>query len=162
MVQQNLCTPRRLGRSVSNPMNFIRPLLLAMCILALPGCMSYSSKAVTELDHESDVFASAGCQNSRQNAGIHDNLKNIKLVASSSLMLIAGPVMAIPVLFANVGLNTADHIAANEIKSKCGGQPLSTEKVTRSIAVDAGLGLLTGSVLNGASVPISTTLASKP
>jgi hypothetical protein len=98
MVQQNLCTPSRLGRSVSNPMNFIRPLLLAMCVLALPGCMSYSSKAVTELDHESDVFASAGCQNSRQNAGIHDNLKNIKLVASSSLMLIAGPVMAIPVL----------------------------------------------------------------
>jgi hypothetical protein len=108
------------------------------------------------------VFATAECQNSRQNAGIHDNLKNIKLAASSSLMLIAGPVMAIPVLFANVGLNTADHISANEIKSNCGGQPLTNEKVTRSIAVDTGLGLLTGSVLNGASVPISTAVASKP
>ena len=143
-------------------MTLIRPLVLAMCVLALPGCMSYSSKAVTELDHDSDVFATAECQNSRQNAGIHDNLKNIKLAASSSLMLIAGPVMAIPVLFANVGLNTADHMSANEIKSNCGGQPLTNEKVTRSIAVDTGLGLLTGSVLNGASVPISTAVASKP
>jgi hypothetical protein len=124
--------------------------------------MSYSSKAVAELDHESEVFTSAECQNSRQNAGHHDNLKNIKLVASSSLMLIAGPVIAIPVLLANVGLNTADHLKANEIKSNCGGQALTNEKVTRSIAFDAGLGLLTGTVLNGASVPINATLASKP
>ena len=77
-------------------------------------------------------------------------------------MLIAGPVMAIPVLFANVGLNSADQLSANEIKSKCGGQPLTNEKMTQSIAVDTGLGLITGSVLNGASVPISTTLTSKP
>ena len=143
-------------------MTLIRSLVLIICVLALPGCMSYSSKAVGELDHESDAFTSAECQNSRQNAGVHDSLKNIKLAASSSLMLIAGPVMAIPVLFANVGLNTADHISANEIKSNCGGQPLTNEKVTRSIAVDTGLGLLTGSVLNGASVPISTAVASKP
>ena len=143
-------------------MTFIRPIVLAMCVLALPGCMSYSSKAVGELDHESDAFTSAECQNSRQNAGLHDSLKNIKLVASSSLILIAGPVMAIPVLFANVGLNTADHLKANEIKSNCGGQALTNEKVTRSIAFDASLGLLTGTVLNGASVPISTTLVNKP
>ena len=143
-------------------MTLIRSILLAMCVLALPGCMSYSSKAVAELDHESEAFTSAECQNSRQNAGIHDSLKNIKLVASSSLMLIAGPVMAIPVLFANVGLNTADHLKANEIKSNCGGQALSTEKLTQSIAVDTGLGLLTGSALSGVAVPINTTLASKP
>ena len=143
-------------------MTFIRALVLAMSILALPGCMSYSSKAVAELDHESDAFTSAECQNSRQNAGIHDNLNNIKLAASSSLILMAGPVMAIPVLLANVGLNTADHLKANEIKSSCGGQALSTEKVTRSIAIDTGLGLLPGAALNGASVPIGATLVSKP
>ena len=143
-------------------MTFIRFIVLAVCVLALPGCMSYSSKAVAELDHESEAFTSAECLNSRQNAGHHDNLKNIKLVASSSLMLIAGPVMAIPVLLANVGLNTADHLKANEINSNCGGQALTSEKVTRSIAFDAGLGLLTGTVLNGASVPINATLASKP
>ena len=143
-------------------MTFMRSLLLVMFVLVLPGCMSYSTKAVAELDHESGAFASAECENSRQNAGIHDSLKNIKLVASSSLMLIVGPVMAIPVLFANVGLNTADHINANEIKTKCGGQALSIEKLTQSIAVDTGLGLLTGSALSGASVPIGTTLSSKP
>ena len=143
-------------------MTLLRALVLLMCVLALPGCMSYSTKAVAELDHESDAFKSAECQNSRQNAGIHDSLKNIKLVASSSLMLIAGPVMAIPVLFANVGLNTADHLKANEIKTKCGGQALSSEKLTQSIAVDTGLGLLTGTALSGAAVPISSTLASKP
>jgi hypothetical protein len=143
-------------------MTLIRSLLLSMCVLVLPGCMSYSTKAAAELDHESEAFTSAECQNSRQNAGIHDSLKNFKLVASSSLMLIAGPVMAIPVLFANVGLNTADHLKANEIKSNCGGQALSTEKLTQSIAVDTGLGLLTGSALSGVAVPINTTLASKP
>ena len=143
-------------------MTLLRALVLLMCVLALPGCMSYSTKAVAELDHESDAFKSAECQNSRQNAGIHDNFKNIKLMAGSSLMLIAGPVMAIPVLFANVGLNTADHLKANKIKSNCGGQALTNEKVTRSIAFDASLGLLTGTMLNGASVPISTTLVNKP
>ena len=70
--------------------------------------------------------------------------------------------MAIPVLFANVGLNTADHLKANEIKSNCGGQALTIEKMTQSITFDTSLGLLTGTVLNGASVPISTTLSSKP
>jgi hypothetical protein len=143
----------------------IRLLPLAFGLLFLPGCTSYSSAAIAELSDRSDQsaeFQSAGCQSARQNAWLHDDLKNVKLWATPSLLLIAGPVMVVPVLFANVGLNTADHLTANEIKTNCGGKALTDAQITQSIAVDTGLGVLTGTVLSGSVAPASTAFVSKP
>ena len=90
-------------------------------------------------------------QNARQNAWLHDDLKSIKTVAGPALLIIAGPVLLVPVLFANVSLSTADHLTANDIKAECGGRALSADKVTQSIALDASISVLTGAVIPAAS-----------
>ena len=134
-----------------------RRILLAWVALCLTGCASYSSKAIGSLDNQHPAFHTIDCQNARDNAWIHEDLKQIKLVAGPSLLLIAGPVMAIPVLLANVGLNTADHLKANDIKTLCGGKALTPDELTQSIVIDTGISAATGALLPGATV-----LASKP
>jgi hypothetical protein len=140
----------------------IRLLLFVTGALVLQGCASHSSTAIANLDYQSNDFNTAGCQHARQNAWLHDELKSLRLLAGPSLLLIAGPVMAVPVIFANVGLNTVDHLKANDIKSSCGGKTLTGEQITQSIALDAGLTVLTGTVLNSAVTPGASSLISKP
>ena len=132
-------------------------LLITVAAVFLTGCASYSSKAIGSLDNQHPAFESIDGQNARQNAWVHEDLKQIKLVAGPSLLLIAGPVLAIPVLLANVGLNTADHLKANDIKSLCGGKALTPDELTQSIVIDTGLTAATGTLLPG-----GTALASKP
>ena len=72
-------------------------------------------------------------------------------MAGPALLIIAGPVLLVPVLFANLGLSTADHLTANDIKTQCGGLALSADQVTQSIALDAGIYVLTGAVIPAAS-----------
>ena len=134
-----------------------RRILLAWVALCLTGCASYSSKAIGSLDNQHPAFDTIDCQTARDNAWIHEDLKQIKLVAGPSLLLIAGPVMAIPFLLANVGLNTADHLKANDIKTLCGGKALTPDELTQSIVIDTGVSAATGALLPGATV-----LASKP
>jgi len=125
--------------------------MLVIGALVLQGCASHSSTAVADLSHQGEVFNSPACQNARQNAWLHDDLKTIKTMAGPALLIIAGPVLLVPVLFANVGLSTADHLTANDIKTECGGRALSADQVTQSIALDAGMSLLTGAVIPAAS-----------
>lgn len=132
-------------------------LLITVAAICLTGCASYSSKAIGSLDNQHPAFESIDCQNARQNAWVHEDLKQFKLVAGPSLLLFAGPVLAIPVLLANVGLNTADHLKANDIKSLCGGKALTPDELTQSIVIDTGLAAATGALLPG-----GTALASKP
>jgi hypothetical protein len=127
-----------------------RPLLLIV-LLVLQGCASHSSTAVADLSQQGEVFNSTACQNARQNAWLHDDLKTIKTMAGPALLIIAGPVLLVPVLFANVGLSTADHLTANDIKAECGGRALTADQVTQRIALDAGMSVLTGAVIPAAS-----------
>jgi hypothetical protein len=125
--------------------------MLVIGALVLQGCASHSSTAVADLSHQGEVFNSPACQNARQNAWLHDDLKTIKTMAGPALLIIAGPVLLVPVLFASVGLSTADHLTANDIKTECGGRALSADQVTQSIALDAGMSVLTGAVIPAAS-----------
>ena len=131
--------------------------MLVIGALVLQGCASHSSTAVADLSHQGEVFNSPACQNARQNAWLHDDLKTIKTMAGPALLIIAGPVLLVPVLFANVGLSTADHLTANDIKTECGGRALSADQVTQSIALDAGMSVLTGAV-----IPAVSAAAIKP
>ena len=131
--------------------------MLVIGALVLQGCASHSSTAVADLSHQGEVFNSPACQNARQNAWLHDDLKTIKTMAGPALLISAGPVLLVPVLFANVGLSTADHLTANDIKTECGGRALSADQVTQSIALDAGMSVLTGAV-----IPAVSAAAIKP
>ena len=131
--------------------------LLLIGVLVLQGCASHSSKVVADLSNEGEVFNSPACQNVRQIAGLHDDVKNIKTVAGPALLIMAGPVLLVPVLFANLGLSTADHLSANDIRAECGGIPLTADQLTQGIARDVGI-----SVLSGAVVPAASGAAIKP
>ncbi len=125
--------------------------LLLIGLFVLQGCASHSSTAVADLSQQGEVFNSTACQNARQNAWLHDDLKTIKTMAGPALLIIAGPVLLVPVLFANVGLSTADHLTANDIKTECGGRALTADQVTQRIALDAGMSVFTGAVIPAAS-----------
>lgn len=125
--------------------------LLLIGLLVLQGCASHSSNAAADLSHQGEVFNSPACQNVRQIAGVHDDLKSIKTLVGPALLIIAGPVLWAPVLFANLGLSTADHLTANDIRAECGGMPLTADQITKGIALDAGMSALTGAVVPAAS-----------
>jgi hypothetical protein len=131
--------------------------LLLIGLLVLQGCASHSSTAVADLSQQGEVFNSSACQNARQNAWLHDDLKTIKTMAGPALLIIAGPVLLVPVLFANVGLSTADHLTANDVKAECGGRAFTADQVAKSIALDTGM-----SALIGAVIPATAGAAIKP
>jgi len=84
-------------------------------------------------------------------------LKSIKTMAGPALLIIAGPVLLFLVFFANVGLNTADHLTPNDIKAECGGRAFTADQVAKSIALDTGM-----SALIGAVIPATAGAAIKP
>ena len=111
-----------------------------LCILTpmLLGCASQSAKTIGSLDMESAEYTSAACQNA-------------KLWAGPSAMLLLGPAALVPVFFTNVGVNTADHLKANDIAANCGGKVKPQHEVNSTIALDATLSLAVGTV-----VPVAT------
>jgi hypothetical protein len=135
-------------------MNCFRQIVLVSLLVGLSACASHSSKAIAKLDDKSEDFGTGACQNARQNAWIHDELKTHKLWAAPSLLLMMGPAAAVPLFAANVGLNTADHMKAREITTQCGGTPPSQEAMAGNIAMDAALDLTVGAV-----VPVGSTVA---
>lgn len=124
-----------------------------LCILTsmLLGCASQSAKTIGSLDMESAEYDSAACQNARNNAWVHEETQNAKLWAGPSAMLLLGPAALVPVFFTNVGVNTADHLKANDIAANCGGKVKPQHEVNSTIALDATLSLAVGTV-----VPVAT------
>ena len=132
-------------------MLYMRYPLLCILTSMLLGCASQSAKTIGSLDMESVEYASAACQNARNNAWVHEETQNAKLWAGPSAMLLLGPAALVPVFFTNVGVNTADHLKANDIAANCGGKVKPQHEVNSTIALDATLSLAVGTV-----VPVAT------
>jgi hypothetical protein len=137
-------------------MLYLRYPMLCILTCVLWGCASQSAQTIGKLDNESPEYASAACQNARHNAWIHEEAQNAKLWAGPSAVLLLGPAAIVPVFFTGVGVNTADHLKANDIAANCGGKPKSQQEVNSNIALDATLSLAVGSVM-----PVSTAAATK-
>ena len=133
------------------PMLYLRYPLLCILTCVLLGCASQSAKTIGSLDNESPEYASAACQNARSNAWIHEETQNAKLWAGPSAMLLLGFVALAPVFFTSLGVNTADHLKANDIAANCGGKVKSQQEVNNTIALDATLSLAVGTVVPVAS-----------
>jgi hypothetical protein len=133
-------------------MNACRHIVL-MCLLSLLGaCASRSSQAIGQLDDKSPDFSTGACQNARHNAWVHDELKTHKLWAAPALVLLTGPVAVAPLFFANIGINTADHLKAADITTQCGGTAPTQDAVMGGIALDTALGIAIGTAVPGASL----------
>ena len=138
-------------------MNYFKVCLWLTAPLLLGACASQSAKAIAKLDTEGAEFNSVPCQNARHNAWLYDEAQKNKIWAGPSVILLAGPIAVIPVLASNIGINTADHIQANDISTQCGGQPLTQDALNQNIAVDATISVVVGgmapSVAPKASAP---------
>lgn len=132
-------------------MPFLRQPLLCILTCVLTACASQSAKTIGSLDNESPEYVTAACQNARHNAWIHEETQNAKLWAGPSAVLLLGPVAIVPVFLTNVGVNTADHLQANDIAANCGGKAKPQQEVNHNIALDATLSLAVGSVVPMAS-----------
>ena len=135
-------------------MKLSRSALVLMLIGLYAGCASHSSKMIGKLQDKNPQFATAACQNARENAGVHDDVQNAKLWVGPSVLLLAGPVAIVPIFLSGVGLNTMDQLQANHIAKNCGGKAVSQEAVAQSVAVDSALSLGLG-----VAVPVPTVQA---
>jgi len=133
-------------------MNGYRTMALLTLLTLLAGCASRSSQAISKLDDKSPDFSSGPCQNARHNAWVHDELKTHKLWAGPALVLLTGPVAVAPLLFVNIGMNTADHMKAADITSQCGGIAPTQDAIMGGIALDTALGIAIGAAVPAASL----------
>lgn len=116
----------------------------------LAGCASHSSEMARQLDKSKPEYRSAGCQQTLGEVWVHQDIKNITTFATPVVALAAGPVMALPLLVAHVGLGAADRVDAATLAKRCGVPAPGVVDITTGVAADAALGVLGGSA--GAAV----------
>ena len=128
-----------------------RSLAVGLGLLMLTGCASYSQRAVTLLDGTKPQAQTDDCRTAMKKAELQDTLKNTRAVAAPVLVLLSGGVLALPVLAANLGLETYDQVDAATIAKSCGGEVKSVERVALEIGGTAALGLVGGGAMGGAA-----------
>jgi hypothetical protein len=109
------------------------------------------------LDRHHPSYPTTACQEKLGAVWIHQDLKNASMVSAPVIVLAAGPVSAIPVMLAHLGLGTLDRMDAASLAQRCGGDAPSNLELAGRIAGDAALGLATGgaSSMVGKAVPVS-------
>lgn len=129
-------------------------------VLCLAGCASQSSLTAASLDTHHPQYRSPECQEKLGAVWIHQDLKNTSLVSGPVLVLAAGPVAAIPVMLAHLGLGTLDRMDAASLAQRCGAEAPSNLELAGRVAGDAALGLATGgaSSLVGKNLPAVSPL----
>ena len=136
---------------------FLRASLM-VAALWLTGCASQSSLTAAALDPHHPSYTSAACKEKLGAVWIHQDLKNASMVSAPAIVLAAGPVAAIPVMLAHLGLGTLDRMDAASLAQRCGGHAPSDLELAGRIAGDAALGLATG----GASSVVSKAVPVSP
>jgi hypothetical protein len=132
------------------------PLIVwAIFALCISGCASQSSLTAASLDPHHPSYKTPACQDKLGSVWIHQDIKNTSMVSAPVIVLAAGPVAAIPVMLAHLGLGTMDRMDAADLAQRCGGEAPSNLELAGRIAGDAALGLATGGASNlvGKAVP---------
>jgi hypothetical protein len=126
-----------------------RLLFLFISFLSLVGCVSHSTKSVSNLDQSKKEYLSEECKAVIKDADLHDDLKVSRLVLSPTIIFLSAGVLAIPVIAANAGFDTFDHLSASDISSSCGGVPREHADIAIDVAKDAAVGFATGGIKFG-------------
>jgi len=131
-----------------------RLVLTSTLLAAVTGCASQSEMTAIRLDRDNPKFKSAGCQDSLSSAETHKDIKMARTIASPVLLFFSGGLL-LPVVAANAGLDTVDHVDAAKIAESCGGTPQTKGKMATDVAVGAAVGFatsLTPGILPGAGL----------
>jgi hypothetical protein len=85
-------------------------------------------------------------------AEAHRDIKRARTIASPVLLFLSGGLL-VPVVAANAGLDTVDHVDAAKIAESCGAQAQSNVEIATDVALGAAVGVatsgLTGTALTG-------------
>jgi hypothetical protein len=123
-----------------------------LLLSTLVGCASQSELTARRLDRDNPKFKTAGCQDSLSAAESHRDIKRARTVASPVLLLLSGGLL-VPVVAANAGLDTVDHVDAAKIAENCGAQAQTNTEIATDVALGAAVGVatsgLTGTSLTG-------------
>jgi len=124
-------------------------LALGAGLILLSGCASHSQRAVALLDGSKPEAQTKACETAVKKAEVQDTLKNTRVIAAPALVVLSGGLLALPVLAANLGLETYDQVDAATIAESCGGEVKSVERIALEIGGTAAMGLVGGGTLSG-------------
>ena len=127
-------------------------------LTVLAGCASHSTETARQLDKTKPEYRSNACQQTLGEVWVHQDIKNVTTVATPAVALVAGPLVALPLLVAHVGLSAADRVDAATLAKRCGAPAPSVVDITTGVAADAALGVLGGS----AGAAVTKTLPAGP
>lgn len=135
-----------------------RVVLAGWLLAAVTGCASQSELTAIRLNRDNPKYKSSGCQDSLAAAETHKNIKTARTIASPVVLFFSGGLL-LPVVAANAGLDTVDHVDAAKIAESCGGTPQTKAEMATDVAVGAAVGVAT-SAINPITLP-APGLASK-
>ena len=112
-----------------------------------------------QLDKSRPEYPSSACQQTLGEVWIHQDIKNAATVATPVIAVAAGPISALPLLLAHVGLGAADRVDAATLARRCGAPAPGVVDIGAGIASDAALGVLGGTAgaAVGKSLPSGAT-----
>ena len=113
-----------------------------LLLSALAGCASQSELTARRLDRDNPKFKTAGCQDSLSAAEAHRDIKRARTVASPVLLFLSGGLL-VPVVAANAGLDTVDHVDAAKIAENCGAQAQTNAEIATDVALGTAVGVAT-------------------
>jgi hypothetical protein len=123
-----------------------------LLLSALAGCASQSELTARRLDRDNPKYKTAGCQDTLSAAEAHRDIKRARTIASPVLLFLSGGLL-VPVVAANAGLDTVDHVDAAKIAENCGAQAQTNTEIATDVALGAAVGVatsgLTGTSLTG-------------
>jgi hypothetical protein len=129
-----------------------RYLLSLLLLSVLAGCASQSELTARRLDRDNPKYKTAGCQDSLAAAEAHRDIKKARTIASPVLLFLSGGLL-VPVVAANAGLDTVDHVDAAKMAENCGAQAQSNAEIATDVALGTAVGVatsgLTGTSLTG-------------
>lgn len=133
-----------------------RTVSLCLLGLSLSGCASHATKTALDLDINHPKFSTPQCKAALEQTGFYDGVKNARMVAGPTLVVLSGGLLAIPVLAVQAGLDTLDHREATTIARTCGGKEKSDEQIATEVGTSAALGLAVGQLAGAASAGVSS------
>ena len=128
----------------------VRLFASVLVLSALAGCASQSELTARRLDRDNPKYSTAGCQDSLSAAEAHRDIKKARTIASPVLLFLSGGLL-LPVVAANAGLDTVDHVDAAKIAENCGALSQTKAEIATDVALGAAVGVAT-SGLTGAGL----------
>lgn len=120
---------------------YLRCLLICSAAALAAACASESELVAIRLDTNHPLYLSDACQQSLAKVESHKTAKQVSTLATPLLVVLSAGLL-IPVVAANAGLDTADHVDASNLASRCGGKGKSNVEIAGKVVQGAALGMV--------------------